>query len=39
MWFIYAAEYYSATKMKKILLWTTMKMKLENILPSEINWF
>lgn len=39
MWFIHAAEYSSAMKMKKILLWTTMQMKLENILLSEINWF
>ena len=37
LWDIYTMEYYSAVKKKKILLFVTVCMDLENIMLSEIS--
>ena len=37
MWYIYTMEYYSATRKKQILSFTTIWMKLEGIMLSEIS--
>ena len=37
LWDIYAMEYYSAIRKKKILPFATVWMNLENIMLSEIN--
>ena len=37
MWYLYTMECYSAIRKDKIMLFATMWMDLENIMPSEIN--